>query len=62
MEANYVVVVIGGVFAGWVTDAINILGQGFTRWDVVVHSNASKGGVDVNWDDGVVVVDVLKLL
>ena len=59
MESNRVVVVFGGVFAGWMTDAIDVLGQCFARWNVAVHGNASKWGVGVNQKDGVLVVDVL---
>ena len=62
MESNHVVVVFGGIFAGWMTDAIDVLGQCFARWDVAVHGNASNGGVDVDRKDGVLVVDILKLL
>ena len=62
MESNRVVVIIGGIFAGWMTDAVNVLGQCFARWNVAVHGNASKWGVGVNRKDGVLVVDVLELL
>ena len=61
MEANRVVVV-GGVFAGWVANAINILGQFFAGWDVAFHCDASKGGIGVDRKYGVLVVDFLKLL
>ena len=62
MEADCVVVVVHGVFVGWMTDAVNILGQFFARWDVTIHCNASKGRVEVDQKDGVLVVDILKLL
>ena len=62
VEANCVAVVVSGVFVGWMTDAINILGEFFARGDVSVHCNASKGRVEVNRKDGVLVVDILEVL
>ena len=61
VEADHVVV-ISGIFVGWMTDAVNILGEFFAGWDVTVRCNASKGGVEVNWKDGVLIVDVLEVL
>ena len=63
VEADqHAVVVISGIFVGWMTDAINILGEFFARWDVAVHCNASKGGVEVNQKDSVLIVDILEVL
>ena len=62
VEANRVVVVISGIFVGEMTNAINVLGEFFAGRDVTVHCNASKGRVDVNWNDSVLVIDILEVL
>ena len=62
VEANRVVVVVSGIFVGWMTNAINILGEFFARRDVTVHCDASKGRVEVNRNDSVLVVDILEVL
>ena len=62
VEANRVAVVISGVFVGWMTNAINIHGEFFARGDVAVHCDASKGRVEVNQKDSVIVIDILEVL
>ena len=62
IKANHVAVVISGVFGGWITNAVNILGEFFAGGDVAVHCDASKGRVEVNWKDGVLAVDIREVL
>ena len=62
VESDHVVVVLSGIFVGGVANAINILGKFFTRRDVAVHSNASKGRGEVSRSDSVLVVDILEVL
>ena len=62
VEANHVVVVISGIFVGGMTNAVNILGGLFTGRDVAVHCNAPKGRVEINWNDSVLVIDILEVL
>ena len=62
MEANCVVVVIGGSFVGGMTNAVNVLSELFAGRDVAFYCNASKRRVGINWDDSDLVVDVLEVL
>ena len=62
VKVNCVVVFIGGIFVGGMTNAVNVLGEFFAGRDVTVHCDASKGRVEVNWNDSVLVVDILEVL
>ena len=62
VETNRVVVVVSGIFVGGMTNAVNVFVKVFAGRDVAVHCNASKGRVGVNWNDSVLVVDILEVL
>ena len=62
VEANHVVVVVSGIFVGGMTNASNVLSEFFARRDVAVHCDASKGRVEINQNDSVLVVDILEVL
>ena len=63
MEPNHVT----GIFVGRFlvvrdADAVDIIGQAVTRWNVTLHCKAAKSGMHIDGEDGVVVVDILKHL
>ena len=59
---NEIAVVIVGMLVHGDTDAIDILGEFITRRDIIFHGDAAKRRCWIDWDDAVLVVDVLKSL
>ena len=60
MEANNIAVCFVGMPVHWDADTIDILGQFFTRRDVIVHGDASKGRSQINQENAVLGVDILE--
>ena len=62
VEANNVAVVIVRMLVHRDANAIYILGEFITGRDVIFHGDAAKKRCQIDWEDAVLVVDILESL
>ena len=60
VKTDGVAVVIVHTPVVWNADTVHILGEFFACWNVAFHHNGTKRRFQIDWEDGVLLIDFLE--